>query len=679
MKISHFCLFYILILHLPFYQQLSAQMQEMGSSSPSIGHLPQNIQEIIIEGSRYQANSKAIKPLPLFSSWETGGSQVFICDTNGCGYTKNAICRKTFFSPELQVNLIREGYHILPAIGVLPYRQDAKYSLCKQNPHYQLAQSYYAPIEQIRAWGLPISLVFSQWEDQLWMDKRYRKKTGSASSIIKAQYTYLKKVQIKGNSISMGKTRSSSPTINPNGTQEVLSPSTRTTETIESVPVTDSIYVVNPCGNAQNWENLGKEFAAKTRVAYIESLYPNPPRVILLSNDEAAKLDNRHFDKTRYWGAGPNTQTDEAIIAVRNAYQKEYGAPCQLPFKEKNMIPKNTALKAMAQTRKGLNEQYTNRWLGFKRSLFNNLRSSTWKQNIRFAGYNTFNFNAYGRLSNWRDYFSVIRPRDYHRKLAFWNGAAPAYYAGFNKDNRLASLQVEAMNNKMLLDEIMDVRPNEEFWNELSISPDDGAKKNEIEWYIPERYQGTAQFGMWLMRPRVVREYTGHTVDMDKNNREAYFYTLLEAVERVYDSPILKRFWREGKLIKNVANEHPYKLNPHRDYQHLKRWYLLNVPNFNPPHKALFNGKPSYYTKINVFAIALEIETEEGSREWLIYAHAPNGTIEGEITIQIPILAANEEIIDELSIRVPIVEQAGSFYHVQRQSWGEYEAISVGY
>lgn len=112
-----------------------------------------------------------------------------------------------------------------------------------------------------------------------------------------------------------------------------------------------------------------------------------------------------------------------------------------------------------------------------------------------------------------------------------WDGGSPSYYThnwNDNCDHWVWSTQVQSMNWLFQLEEAWSVNPN--FWWEVSIwdgnssnwtpetkcTPEMVKKSKACQYiqdgqtYTPERYLGWVQFGMWLLRPRAVREFRGH-------------------------------------------------------------------------------------------------------------------------------------------------------------------------
>src|SRR5690606_23854184 len=93
--------------------------------------------------------------------------------------------------------------------------------------------------------------------------------------------------------------------------------------------------------------------------------------------------------------------------------------------------------------------------------------------------------------------------------------------------------------------------------------------------YSPDRYKGFVQFGMWLLTPRVVREWRPY-LETRESGAE-YFESLVTAVDRVHENPLLTKFWRTGKLVPNHAHQHPYQTLIPDEYRDADRWFLLDT------------------------------------------------------------------------------------------------------
>ena len=195
-------------------------------------------------------------------------------------------------------------------------------------------------------------------------------------------------------------------------------------------------------------------------------------------------------------------------------------------------------------------------------------------------------------------------------------------------------------------------RFNPEFWFEISTwdghepSKENDKRRfyaNQGQTYDPERYGGTVQFGMWLLRPRVVREFRGWTDTL--TNSEAYFLSIVDAVDRVHNNTTLRSFWRQGKLVANRAHPHLYQSNVPEEYQNVDRWFLLDT-NLDP--KRPWN----LHTEILVFSLALVLG-QAPEREWLVYAHAPLNERKN-VKVTLP---------DYGTIKID-VSASGTFYHI---------------
>jgi hypothetical protein len=177
------------------------------------------------------------------------------------------------------------------------------------------------------------------------------------------------------------------------------------------------------------------------------------------------------------------------------------------------------------------------------------------------------------------------------------------------------------------------LRPD--FWFELSVwdgqQPGSGQSK-EIQYralgqaYDPARYEGYVQFGLWLTRPRLIREF--RNPDQTRASIGPYFDAVVRAVDRVHDDPSLRDFWRNGTLLANNATVHPYQSSVTADWRDVPRWFLLES-DANPPRP----WSPA--TRLEVFSVALQLGIDD-QREWLVYAHSPLAIEPRSTRVQIP-------------------------------------------
>ncbi|HET8705333.1 MAG TPA: hypothetical protein VFM46_03435, partial [Pseudomonadales bacterium] len=271
-------------------------------------------------------------------------------------------------------------------------------------------------------------------------------------------------------------------------------------------------------------------------------------------------------------------------------------------------------------------------WISLYRSLQNGMRSEfvapLWKSNSLFIGYNAFESPKFGLFSGWHNY-SLYYPGRLQPWPLAWDGASVSYYLRFtdaSSDFRVFSPQVEAMNWVFMLDEAR--RQSKNYWFELSTSDGQEPKRVALSAdsirYTPDRYRGMIQFGAWLLRPRVLREF--RMWDDTVKRSGAYFSAITDTVDIVYRNEDLKRFWRYGELVANDNEKHPFQENIPSEYAAISRWYLLEAST-NPKSLALD-------TEIPVYSIALALGNKP-NREWLVYAYSPLRNRKN-VTITIP-------------------------------------------
>jgi hypothetical protein len=215
-----------------------------------------------------------------------------------------------------------------------------------------------------------------------------------------------------------------------------------------------------------------------------------------------------------------------------------------------------------------------------------------------------------------------------------WDGASVPYYLhDFFPDTDFSvwSPQIEAMNWVSELAAVRRVKPD--YWFEISTwdGQDVSGRSDKARFFAakgdpwtPARYGGVVQFGMWLLRPRVVREFRGPNDDRIRFG--AYFDVILAAVARVHENTTLREFWRKGRLLPNHAAQHPYEEHLPAELAARDRWFLLDS-RLNPPRPWQLS------TSLRIYSLALE-RGERPHREWLVYAHSPlDAVLEADVTI----------------------------------------------
>ena len=353
---------------------------------------------------------------------------------------------------------------------------------------------------------------------------------------------------------------------------------------------------LSPFGAVAPWHEIGVSCGKTEALHLMQEWDPNPPLVLFVSNNEAPK------------GKGDQDRR----------YLQQYG---------KEKTSKEILRDRVAQ---GWEERYRALQHGF----VDQFTSANWKSNSVFVGYNVFG-------------------RPVHQVFGGWDGGSPSYYAG--SDFTAKSPQIHWMNGPTKLAEIYQTHPR--YWFELSVwDGNEGGKGQDTrrvharfgQTTPPERYGGFIQFGMWLMRPRVVREFRGY--EEKRAWCEPYFIPVVEAVDRVHTDPILRAFWRKGELVPNRS--HPVALsitNPVSASADVDRWFLLDT-DLDPARP----WQPA--TIIPVFSLAL-VKGQPSHREWLVYAHAPLGA---RRNVKVTVPEFGNVTID--------VSQAGSFYLLSEET-----------
>jgi hypothetical protein len=391
-----------------------------------------------------------------------------------------------------------------------------------------------------------------------------------------------------------------------------------------------------PFGPVEKWRDPAREYVDTPAMKRVQDLYPDPPLVLFVSNNEAALLR---------W---------HQVEELSQRYLDRYGKGRSDEFK-----------------RKVVAEGWTERYPVMFQAMRDALVSPAWKKNVRFVGYGAFGPSHLGRWEGWKQY-SLATAEATSPNWRIWDGGSPSYYT-HNwcdiRDHWVWSTQVESMNWVFQLDEAWKAKPD--FWWEISLWDGSDAWKpgeqtpemlkkvkasqyvKDGQTYTPDRFLGWAQFGMWLLRPRVVREFRGSTTPLEP--WRPFFDRLLWAVDRVYGNPTLTEFWRHGRLVPNLAHDHPFQTDIPAQYQGVQRWFLLDT--------SLDRPRPwTMTTDLPVLSMALVLG-EPGSRRWLVYAHSP---LEDRRAVEITLPEHGKVKVD--------VPRAGTFYQVRERD-GVVEAV----
>ncbi len=445
---------------------------------------------------------------------------------------------KPKFSSDYQIGLLGQGHHVMPT---LPFPPPGARRYAEEGKPW---------VEKLARWKAPFSLRAGQWESVLYDKKHPLDEPGRWRSLPPEMSPLA--IDLEGNLTTW----------------------------------------ISPWGAVEPWYQAGVYNTGSAAFGELQRWYPDPPLVILLSNNEARKLKPKHGIETR-----SKRYVDAHGLGKSDTYQR----------------------RAMA-------EGYRPRYAALLKGIREGLENRTWRKNALLVGYGAFGPPHFGRWDDWTVYSLATDERIDPWHLV-WDGGSPSYYThNWNEstDFRVHSPQIESNNWVFMLEEAYAERPD--FWFELSIwdgNPASASRSThgrKMDVYLragqrwsPERYAGFVQYGMWLLRPRVVREFRGSTVPRAEFARD--FEALVAAVDRVWADPVLERFWRHGQLVPNRSRKHPYQSRIPEKWKDADRWFMLNT-SLDPP------GPWELHTEVPVFSLARVIGRPD-RREWLLYAHSP--------------------------------------------------------
>ena len=480
--------------------------------------------------------------------------------------------------PDYQVELLNQGHFILPWMG-WPQGDPARDEKSRKR-----FEDYYGNlVARCRDLKLPISFRGTQWESLL-VKKVYRDRPPDQCPAV----------------------------ITPDG---------------------QSVSRLSPFGPIDPWKEPAGVYVDTPAMKRIQEMYPKPPLVLFVSNNEAPRLR---------WAK-------EEGVSQSGRYLARYGRGRSDSFK-----------------RKVVGRGWAERYPVMFQAMRDALVSECWKRNVRFVGYGAFGPSHFGRWDGWKVY-SLICDEWIDPEPFFWNGSSPSYYTHNwcdNRDHWVWSPQVQSMNWIFMLEDVFKKSPD--FWWEISTwdgnstwhpgmeFDKDLLKKSkacqymkEGQSYTPDRHEGWLCFGLWLLRPRVLREFHNSTAPLDP--WQPFFERTLRIVDRVHTDPVLKEFWRHGELAPNRTHKHPYQVDIPEKYKDVDRWYLLDT--------SLDAPRPwSQKTDIPVFGLAL-VQGNKGTRRWLLFAHSPLGD-RGSVSITIPEYGP-------VTVDVP---RAGAFWIVEEKT-----------
>jgi len=386
----------------------------------------------------------------------------------------------------------------------------------------------------------------------------------------------------------------------------------------------------DPFGPIENWVEWGKFWFGNELIKMIQDVYPDPPMVVFLNNNEAGEphvsgdLDKSDRFRAKF-GDGPH---DPAFVdkVIREAFDEKYAAMF-------------AAAKA-------------------------SLASPTWRKNARFVAYNTlWGTTSIGYGKNPRPGMGFDNAKGWLQWRRY-DGDMTEFYSndwqGGKSEVRPFSMQVEAGNMASVQDRILGENPefllSHIYWDggvpgnifrgRRATSKTFAYIANGSPWGF-DRYEGWVQFCLWTARSRLAFEFRGQE-KLDALKRGVWM-ALLNSVDRPWNDPILEEFWRHGKLVPNRDELPAFNGLTDEDpewVRKLDRWSML-TNDANPPRESWDDRN----TRLNVYALAYVLG-EAPKRRWLIYAHAPAGA-RTDVKVVIPEYGV---------VQLASVPQSGSFF-----------------
>ncbi|MDF1884370.1 hypothetical protein JHD49_10495, partial [Sulfurimonas sp. SAG-AH-194-C21] len=333
---------------------------------------------------------------------------------------------------------------------------------------------------------------------------------------------------------------------------------------------------LSPFGPDVLWSEVGNKWSSSPLMAQIQEWYPNPPLVLFVSRDEAAKLSWSDVESSsRYKQAYPTPQSDAFKRTIIGG----------------KWIEKYRLLKE-----------------GFKQGFV----KTAWKSNVKFISHNKLPDN-FGKVNNWQDNATTTI-----QYMNVWPLTSNAITVDFNLENLKSALtanspQVLANNLPFMLNEAKAFKPD--FAYQLSIN--DNEKTNTLP-----AYRGFTQFALWFLRPSTIRQASTFT---DQTMLSPLFQEVVDSVELIHYNSVLADFWRNASLVNNGKSN--FNKNIPAQYVNAPRWFLLDVDT-NPLRQWATTDE------VAVWAFAL-VKGKAPNREWLVYVQSPQGDM-NDVTVTVP-------------------------------------------
>jgi len=479
------------------------------------------------------------------------------------------------FTPQWQMEMIEKGHHLLLTFGGC--RLDAKYT--------EHAKKYHeAALTGAAKKKIPISFACPDFEAALYRDETYRKLPPEDSPLV---------VGLDGKILDF------------------------------AVSYPPGKYAgVSPFGVVNWWKHMGRRYTDNELMHKLQEIYPDPPYVVFVSNNEARKLN---------W-----SRVEESL-----RYMEKHGAGKPDVFKQK-------------VTGDGYIERYRALIEGFREGL------RQWKDRAVIGAYGGAPLKRMGRTEDWQAWRPPV-PGRIAIEPYFWEAVSPSQYIttwNNNSDFTVYGPQTAAMNLVVQKQLFEKVNPKL-FWEvsvwDAAFRPSPRAVEKPIKWrqegqsFPWERYAGFVKWMMWIPRARAVRDFRWWHEPREASGRFPgalnSFGQVIAAVDEVHQFPVLAKFWRQGQLVPNTAHEHPYRHNLPEEVKGYARWFQLDC-DANPPWPWGID------TPVEAWSFAYVIG-KAPEREWMVFAQAPKSA-RSNVTVEVP----GYGLINVTAT------QSGSYYHL---------------
>ena len=339
----------------------------------------------------------------------------------------------------------------------------------------------------------------------------------------------------------------------------------------------------------------------------IAKVYPDPPAVYLVSNNEDKLLVPNSFtgsDLTNY-----TTEWKRGSVAF---------GPSLTP----------------AQLTDAINAGYGQRFLTLHTEAKRIVRGLFPNSQVRISGY--VNSRVWGGFTSWQTYLFVRNANGRligNDRLKGLDSLSVSTYPATNyADNTARSIFATYLSDENSIRTINDGSLPQMEELALHDASETGAGAFSANSYTPSRYKGSVRHLMWLARPRVVREWRGTNARRTDTGhdgtslRSAYWDALVAACAEVHSNATLSRFWTQSELAFNPNRAHPYTLAPLGTIDETQRvWPYLPV---SDEPAAWANTAIALTDPVATWAFSYMIG-RGSTAEYLLFAHSPAGAKTG--------------------------------------------------